>query len=71
VLLHSILGLKGVFMDNDLLIALEARVEKLVSGYADLKRENESLHEEKKRLLEERSNFKLRLDAILNKLEGI
>lgn len=58
-------------MDNDLLIALEARVEKLVSGYADLKRENVLLHEEKKRLLEERNDFKLRIDAILNKLEGI
>jgi len=58
-------------MDTELFAALEGRIESLLAGYNSLKRENQSLKEENLRLMEEREDFKTRIDLILRKLEGI
>ncbi len=58
-------------MDTELFAALEQKVEGLLAGYAALKRENQSLRDENRRLVEERDEFKARIDVILRKLEGI
>lgn len=58
-------------MDTELFAALEQKIESLLAGYAALKRENQSLREENRRLVEERDDFRTRIDHILRKLEGI
>ncbi len=58
-------------MDTDLLDALEGRIATLLTEYKAVKLENQSLKEENGRLLEERDDFKTRIDLILKKLEGI
>ena len=58
-------------MESELFGALEKKVEALLAGYAALKQENVRLGEENRRLLEERNMFKVRIDAILEKLEGV
>jgi len=58
-------------MDVELFSKLEQKVEALLIAYTGLKRENLRLHEEIRNLIEERSGFKNRIDAILEKLEGI
>jgi regulator of replication initiation timing len=58
-------------MDKELLDALEGRITSLLAVFNDMKQENQSLREEKCRLLEERDGFKARIDLILKKLEGI
>ena len=58
-------------MTSDLFSALDERIGNLLEQYALLKRENEHLREENGRLLEERDGFRVRIDAILGKLEGI
>lgn len=58
-------------MDAELFDALEKKVEVLLDVYAALKHENARLSEENCRLLEERNGFRVRIDAILNKLEGM
>lgn len=58
-------------MDAGLFGVLEKKVESLLDAYAALKQENARLGEENRQLLEERSGFKARIDAILKKLEGI
>lgn len=58
-------------MEQDLFEALEKRVEGLIARYAALERENAALREENERLHEERNDFKMRIDSVLKKLEGI
>ncbi len=58
-------------MTSDLFSVLDERIGNLLEQYALLKRENEHLREENRRLLDERDGFRVRIDAILGKLEGI
>ncbi len=58
-------------MTSDLFSVLDERIGNLLERYALLKRDNELLREENRRLLEERDGFRARIDAILGKLEGI
>ena len=58
-------------MNAELFGALEKKVEALVDAHAALKHENVRLKEENHQLHEERHGFQVRIDAILQKLEGI
>lgn len=58
-------------MDAELIDKLEKRIENLLTVYGSLKDENRLLMDENNRLQLERSGFKNRIDAILNKLEGV
>ena len=58
-------------MDTELLDALEVRIATLMAEHKTVKLDNQTLQEENRRLLEERTNFKARIDQILKKLEGI
>lgn len=58
-------------MDAELIDGLEKRIESLLTAYGSLKDENRLLKDENNRLLHERGGFKDRIDAILNKLEGV
>jgi regulator of replication initiation timing len=58
-------------MDTELLDALEGRITSLLAVLNAMKQENQSLRKENCRLLEERDGFKVRIDLILKKLEGI
>lgn len=70
-LLLKILALKGTLMDAELIDELEKRIESLLTAYGSLKDENRLLKDENNRLMHERGGFKDRIDAILNKLEGV
>lgn len=58
-------------MDVDLFSKLEKKVEELLGAFAALKQENVRLHEENCKLVEERDGVRKRIDAVLEKLEGI
>lgn len=58
-------------MDAELIDELEKRIESLLTAYGSLKDENRLLKDENNRLQHERGGFKDRIDAILNKLEGV
>ena len=58
-------------MNNELLEALENKVNGLLEKYSLLRDENSRLAEENQRLQAEREGLKSRVDAILGKLEGI
>ncbi|MEI8356103.1 MAG: hypothetical protein WCG31_08455 [Deltaproteobacteria bacterium] len=58
-------------MNEELFDCLEKRIETLLHGFASLKQEASRLRDENQRLVAEREDFKLRIDLILNKLEGI
>ncbi len=58
-------------MDREIFDVLENRVEVLLRDYASLKQEIVNLREENQRLQREREEFKVRIDAVLVKLEGI
>jgi cell division protein ZapB len=58
-------------MDVELFSRLEKKVDALLASYARLKHESLLLEEENRRLIEERSGVRNRIDAILEKLEGI
>lgn len=58
-------------MDAELIDELEKRIESLLTAYGSLKDENRLLKDENNRLMHERGGFKDRIDAILNKLEGV
>ncbi len=58
-------------MDTELLDALEERIATLLADHKAVKLKNLSLQEENRRLQEERDGFKVRIDQILKKLEGI
>lgn len=58
-------------MDVELFSKLEQKVEALLVAYTGLKHENLRLNEEIRNFLEERGGVRNRIDAILEKLEGI
>ena len=58
-------------MDVENFSRLEEKVDVLLRAYALLKQENDRLHEENRRFVDERSSVKHRIDAILKKLEVI
>ncbi len=58
-------------MDTEIFDALEKQVEGLINEFSSLKQEAALLREENQRLQKEREGFKVRIDAILKKLEGI
>lgn len=58
-------------MSAELFDQLEKRVVSLLDALTELKRENRLLNEENRRLKEERSGLKVRIDSILQKMEGV
>ncbi len=58
-------------MDNEVFDVLEKQVESLIMEFNSLKQEIVQVREDNQRLLAEREGFKVRVDAILKKLEGI
>jgi cell division protein ZapB len=58
-------------MDAELFDLLEKRLESLLLEYVSLKQEAARLKDDNQRLVMEREGFKVRIDAILKKLEGI
>jgi cell division protein ZapB len=58
-------------MDAELFDLLEKRLENLLLEYVSLKQEAARLKDDNQRLVMEREGFKVRIDAILKKLEGI
>ena len=58
-------------MDVELFSELEKKLDAVLAVYARLKHENMRLEEENRMLIEERSGVRNRIDAILEKLEGI
>lgn len=58
-------------MDAELFDALESKVEFLLREFTSMRQENSLLKEENQRLLAEREVFKSRIDAILQKMEGV
>ena len=58
-------------MGADLFEELEGRVDALLQSLDELKLENSRLQQENDRLSEERGDFKSRIDAILQRLEGV
>jgi cell division protein ZapB len=58
-------------MNQELLEALETKVNDLLEKYVTLKDENSRLAEENQRLKSEREGLKSRVDSILGKLDGI
>ena len=58
-------------MDKGSLNALEQKVDALLEVYGALKQENARMQEEIQALRGERDSFKIRVDDILRKLEGI
>jgi cell division protein ZapB len=58
-------------MSADLFEELEGRVDALLQSLDELKLENSRLQQENDRLSEERGDFKSRIDAILQRLEGV
>lgn len=64
--------LEGVVcMSADLFEKLDKKISDLVVRYNALKEENQMLAEENKRLLQERETLKVRIDAILSRLEDV
>jgi len=63
---------RGVLsVDNELISALEGRVESMLESYASMKRENARLSEENEKLRSDRETVKVRLDNLLKKLENL
>lgn len=58
-------------MSADLFEKLDKKISDLVVRYNALKEENQMLAEENKRLLQERETLKVRIDAILSRLEDV
>ena len=58
-------------MDAELFDVLERKVEFLLREFSSMKHENALLKEENQKLLAEREVFKSRIDAILQKMEGV
>jgi cell division protein ZapB len=60
-----------VFMNQELIEALEKKIGDVIEKFSALKDENTRLNEEIQRLSSEREGIKSRVDAILGKLDGI
>ncbi|GAM10082.1 hypothetical protein OR1_02369 [Geobacter sp. OR-1] len=58
-------------MDNELILALEGRIEVLLESYASMKMENLRLAEENAKLKSDRDTVRSRVDGLLKKLENI
>lgn len=58
-------------MNQELIEVLEKKIGDVVEKYSALKEENARLNEEIERLSSDREGFKVRIDAILGKLDGI
>jgi len=58
-------------MNNELLEALEKKIGDVVEKYSVLKEENARLNEELQQLSSDRDGIRSRVDAILEKLDGI
>ena len=58
-------------MDNELISALEGRIEVLLESYASMKKENVRLGEEIAKLRSDRETVKARVDTLLRKLENL
>lgn len=56
-------------MDNELISALEGRIEVLLQSYSSLKSENARLVEEIATLRSNRETVKARVDTLIKKLE--
>jgi len=59
------------YMNQELLEVLEKKIGDIVEKYSVLKEENARLNEEIQRLSNDREGIKSRVDAILDKLDGI
>ena len=57
-------------MDNELIAALEGRIEALLKSYSSLKSENARLTEEVANLRSNRETVKARVDTLIKKLEN-
>ena len=58
-------------MSDHLFDQLEVRIVSLLAALDELKLENGRLKEENDRLSEERGSFRVRIDSILQRLEGV
>jgi len=58
-------------MNQELIEVLEKKIGDIIEKYTALKEENAYLNEEIQRLSDDREGIKLRVDAILGKLDGI
>jgi cell division protein ZapB len=58
-------------MDSELFDVLEKKIDVLLENYGALKQENARMREEVQSLREDRDRVKVRLDAIIRKMEGI
>lgn len=58
-------------MNQELIEVLEKKIGEIVEKYTALKEENTFLHEEVQRLSSDREGIKSRVDALLDKLDGI
>lgn len=58
-------------MNADVFDVLEERIVALLAAHNELKLENERLKDDNARLNEERGGFKIRIDSILKRLEGV
>lgn len=61
----------GAAVEAELFEKLEKKISDLLARYSAIKEENLLLTEENKRLQQDREGLKGRIDAILNKLEGV
>lgn len=58
-------------MNQELIEALENKIDDIVEKYSVLKAENARLNAELQRLASDREGIKSRIDAIIGKLDGI
>lgn len=58
-------------MNQELIEVLEKKISEIVEKYMALKEENALLHEEVQHLSSDREGIKSRVDALLDKLDGI
>ena len=64
------LPVKGYVVDNDLISALEGRIEAMLESYSSMKKENVRLAEEVAKLRSDREMMKTKVDTLLKKLEN-
>ncbi len=67
----SVLLEGDTYMESELFEKLEQKISDLLADYAAVKQEKQAMEAENKRLMEEREALKVRIDAIISKLEGV